>query len=73
MYQQKKQRRDMENTEREHLLNRKFAPNSETAIDLDYSLQHHNQMQNAHQGVDDMLSSGMIPTRISSRNYFYKF
>lgn len=70
MFQQKKQRRDMENTEREHLLNRKFAPNSETAIDLDYSLQHHNQMQNAHQGVDDMLSSGMIPTKISPlKNY----
>lgn len=57
-YQTKKQRQLQEETEREQLLNRRFSPNSETAIDLDYSLQHHNQLQNAHQGVDDMLYTG---------------
>lgn len=48
----------MEDTEREHLLTRRFQANAETAIDLDYSLQHNTQMNNAHQGVDDMISTG---------------
>lgn len=48
----------MEDTEREHLLTRRFQPNAETTIELDYSLQHHTQMNNAHQGVDEMLSTG---------------
>lgn len=48
----------MEDTEREHLLTRRFQANAETTIDLDYSLQHHTQMNNAHQGVDEMLSNG---------------
>mgnify|MGYP003503343167 CR=1 FL=1 len=58
MHQQKRQRREMEATERENLLTRRFQPNSETTIDLDYSLQHNTQMQNAHRGVDEMLSTG---------------
>src|SRR5690349_14474813 len=58
MYQQKRQRREMEDTEREQLLTRRFQANGETTIDLDYSLQHHTQMNNAHRGVDDMLSTG---------------
>lgn len=58
MYQQKRQRREMEDTEREHLLTRRFQANAETTIELDYSLQQHTQMNNAHQGVDDMLSTG---------------
>ncbi|KAG5681471.1 hypothetical protein PVAND_010903 [Polypedilum vanderplanki] len=58
MYQQKRQKREMEATEREQLLTRRFQPNSETTIDLDYSLQHNTQMQNAHRGVDEMLSTG---------------
>lgn len=57
-YQKKKERQIQEETEREQLLNRRFSPNSETAIDLDYSLQHHNSLQNANQGVDDMLYTG---------------
>lgn len=57
-WQNKKQRREMERTEREQLLSRRFTANSETSIDIDYSLQHHNQMQNAHRGVDDMLMTG---------------
>lgn len=48
----------MEDTEREHLLTRRFQSNDQTTIDLDYSLQHHTQMNNAHQGVDEMLSTG---------------
>lgn len=58
MYQQKRQRREMEDTEREQLLTRRFQANAETAIDLDYSLQHNTQMNNAHRGVDDMISTG---------------
>lgn len=57
-WQQKKQRRELEKSEREHLLSRRFTSNSETSIDIDYSLQHHNSMMNAHQGVDDMLLTG---------------
>jgi golgi SNAP receptor complex member 2 len=48
----------MEDTEREQLLTRRFQANAETAIDLDYSLQHHTQMNSAHRGVDEMLSTG---------------
>lgn len=57
MYQQKRQRRELEDTEREHLLTRRFQSN-ETTIELDYSLQHHTQMNNAQRGVDDMISTG---------------
>lgn len=56
--QQKRQRRELEDSEREHLLQRRFQANPETTIELDYSLQHHTQMNNAHQGVDEMLSTG---------------
>jgi golgi SNAP receptor complex member 2 len=58
MFQQKRQRREMEDTEREQLLTRRFQANADTTIDLDYSLQHHTQMNNAHKGVDEMLSTG---------------
>jgi len=58
MYQQKKHRREQEATEREQLLSRRFSPNSETQIEMDFSLQQHNSMQNAHQGVDEMLYTG---------------
>lgn len=57
-WQQKKERRELEKNEREQLLNRRFTSNSETSIDIDYSLQHHNSMLNAHRGVDDMLMTG---------------
>lgn len=57
-WKQKKERRELEKTEREQLLNRRFTSNSETSIDMDYSLQHHNSMMNAHRGVDDMISTG---------------
>lgn len=58
MYQQKRQRRELEATEREQLLTRRFQTNADTTIELDYSLQHNTQMNNAHQGVDDMISTG---------------
>lgn len=57
-FQTKRHRREQEASEREQLLNRRFSPNSETAIDLDYSLQAHNSLQNANQGVDEMLYTG---------------
>lgn len=55
---QKKQRREAEINEREQLLNRRFTSNAETSIDIDYSLQQHTSMTNAHRGVDDMLMTG---------------
>uniref|UniRef100_A0A1L8DUP4 Putative golgi snap receptor complex member n=1 Tax=Nyssomyia neivai TaxID=330878 RepID=A0A1L8DUP4_9DIPT len=58
IWQDKKQRRELEINEREQLLNRRFTANSDMSIDIDYSVQHHNAMQNAHRGVDDMISSG---------------
>uniref|UniRef100_A0A0K8TS74 Putative golgi snap receptor complex member 2-like protein n=1 Tax=Tabanus bromius TaxID=304241 RepID=A0A0K8TS74_TABBR len=58
MWQQKKQKRELEISEREQLLNRRFAANSETAIEIDYSLQHHNSLNNAHKGVDEMIHTG---------------
>lgn len=58
MYQQKRQKREMEATEREQLLTRRFQTNADTTIELDYSLQHNTQMHNAHRGVDEMLSTG---------------
>lgn len=58
MFQQKRKQRERENTDREHLLQRKFQANADTTIELDYSLQHHSQMNNAHRGVDEMLSTG---------------
>ncbi|XP_065079555.1 probable Golgi SNAP receptor complex member 2 [Ochlerotatus camptorhynchus] len=58
LYQDKKARKELEQVERENLLNKRFTANSETSIDIDYSLQHHNSMQNAHRGVDEMLWTG---------------
>ncbi|XP_062562074.1 probable Golgi SNAP receptor complex member 2 [Armigeres subalbatus] len=58
LYQDKRARKEVELAERESLLNKRFTANSETSIDIDYSLQHHNSMQNAHRGVDEMLWTG---------------
>lgn len=57
-YQHKKLRIQQELDEREQLLNRRFAANDDTAINMDFSLQHHSAMNNAHQGVDEMLHTG---------------
>uniref|UniRef100_A0A6B2EGH9 Putative golgi snap receptor complex member 2 n=1 Tax=Phlebotomus kandelakii TaxID=1109342 RepID=A0A6B2EGH9_9DIPT len=58
LWQDKKKRRELEISEREQLLNRRFTANSDMSIDIDYSVQHHNAMNNAHRGVDDMINSG---------------
>ncbi|XP_054732057.1 probable Golgi SNAP receptor complex member 2 [Anastrepha obliqua] len=61
LYREKRQRRLVEISEREQLLSHRFSSNSnatETCLDIDYSLQHHTQLNNAHQGVDDMIASG---------------
>lgn len=50
--------------DREQLLNRRFTSNAETTIDLDYSLQHHNSMNNAHRGIDEMLMTGNYPIEL---------
>lgn len=58
-WQIKKIRKQQEHNEREELLNRRFTPNPEnTTINIDYSIQHQNSLQNAHRGVDDMIHSG---------------
>lgn len=58
MWQQKQQRRQLEIAEREQLLNKRFTSNTETMINIDYSIQHNNSMNNAHQGVDEMIQTG---------------
>lgn len=59
-YQQKRLRKEAASREREELLNRRFAPNPDvTAINIDYSIQHQNSLQNAHRGVDEMLHTGV--------------
>ncbi|KAH8408572.1 hypothetical protein KR215_007823 [Drosophila sulfurigaster] len=69
----RRQRRQQEISEREQLLNHRFAANSnapnETCLQLDYELQHHTQMGNAHRGVDDMIASGsgILESLISQR------
>lgn len=57
--QQRRARREAAVTEREQLLNRRFTPNPDlTAINIDYGIQHQNSLQNANQGVDEMLFTG---------------
>ncbi|XP_030570802.1 probable Golgi SNAP receptor complex member 2 [Drosophila novamexicana] len=69
----RRQRRQQEISEREQLLNHRFTANStapsETCLQLDYELQHHTQMGNAHRGVDDMIASGsgILESLISQR------
>lgn len=57
--QQKRVRREAAASEREQLLNRKFAPNPDvTAINIDYAVQHQNSLQNSHKGIDEMIYTG---------------
>ncbi|RZC34909.1 Golgi SNAP receptor complex member 2 [Asbolus verrucosus] len=57
--QQKRARREAAASEREQLLNRRFAPNPDlTTINIDYAIQHQNSLQNSHRGVDEMLHTG---------------
>lgn len=57
-WQQKKRQREQEINEREQLLNRRFTSNTDTSINIDYSLQQNQSMNNAHRGVDDMIFTG---------------
>ncbi|XP_063224207.1 Golgi SNAP receptor complex member 2 [Bacillus rossius redtenbacheri] len=50
--------RRQQEAEREELLSRDFARDSDTSILIDHSLQHHTSLQNASRGVDDALLSG---------------
>lgn len=57
--QQRRLRKQAIASEREELLNRRFAPNPDvTAINIDYAIQHQNSLQNANRGVDEMLHTG---------------
>ncbi|XP_065203732.1 probable Golgi SNAP receptor complex member 2 [Planococcus citri] len=56
-----KNRKLMEQREREELLSRRFTENKasgDTAIYIDYSVQHQNSLMSANRGVDDLISSG---------------
>ncbi|XP_030372673.1 probable Golgi SNAP receptor complex member 2 [Scaptodrosophila lebanonensis] len=70
---ERRQRRQQELSEREQLLNHRFTANSaapaETCLQLDYELQHHTQLGNAHRGVDDMIASGsgILDSLVSQR------
>ncbi|XP_017071362.1 probable Golgi SNAP receptor complex member 2 [Drosophila eugracilis] len=70
---ERRQRKMQEISEREQLLNHRFTANSsqpeETCLQLDYELQHHTQLGNAHRGVDDMIASGsgILESLISQR------
>ncbi|KAH8351560.1 probable Golgi SNAP receptor complex member 2 [Drosophila kikkawai] len=70
---ERRQRRMQELSEREQLLNHRFTANSsepeDTRLNLDYELQHHSQLGNAHRGVDDMIASGsgILESLISQR------
>lgn len=56
---QKRARREAALSEREQLLSRRFTANPDvTAINIDYSVQHQNSLQNSHRGVDEMLHTG---------------
>ncbi|XP_073843461.1 golgi SNAP receptor complex member 2 [Musca autumnalis] len=71
LYREKRQRRQQEISEREQLLSHRFtANNTETCLDLDYELQHNQQLGNAHQGVDEMLSTGsnILTSLVNQRN-----
>ncbi|KAH8248005.1 hypothetical protein KR032_010987 [Drosophila birchii] len=69
----RRQRRMQELSDREQLLNHRFTANSsepeDTRLNLDYELQHHSQLGNAHRGVDDMIASGsgILESLISQR------
>lgn len=57
---QRRARRELAASEREQLLNRRFAPNPDlTAINIDYAIQHQNSLQNANRGLDEMLHTGI--------------
>lgn len=59
LYRDKRKRQKIEQQEREQLLSRRFVPNSnETCLDMDYALQHHDQLSSAHRGIDDLLATG---------------
>ncbi|XP_037949541.1 probable Golgi SNAP receptor complex member 2 [Teleopsis dalmanni] len=63
LYREKRQRKLNEMSEREQLLSHRFTANStegapETCLDMDHALQHHSQLGNAHQGVDEMIATG---------------
>jgi len=57
-FQKKRYRREREQSDRQELLNRRFTTNDNTTISIDHSIQQHNSLQNAHRGIDDMLSTG---------------
>ncbi|XKL60538.1 hypothetical protein PGB90_007595 [Kerria lacca] len=56
--QMEKSRKMKEEREREELLNRRFTVNKDTAIYIDYSVEHQKSLQSANRGVDELIYSG---------------
>lgn len=51
-------RRQQEEAEREALLSRQFTTNDHIDIMIDHTVHHHNQIQNANNGIDNLLQHG---------------
>lgn len=60
-YQQKRSATEQEHRQREELLSRRYTTNSaegsDTSIALDHALHHHQQLQNANRGLDDIIAN----------------
>lgn len=58
-FQLKRLNLEQQQHDREELLSKKFTPNDQaTSIMIDHALQHHNSLQNAHRGMDELLMTG---------------
>jgi len=59
-YQYKRQAKELEERQREELLNKKFSANTsgETTIMIDHALQHNTALHDSSRGLDDLLGSG---------------
>lgn len=58
-FQHRRYMKNQQQRERELLMKRTFKTNDEeTSIQMDDSVNHHHRLQNAHKGMDDLLSHG---------------
>ncbi|CAL8285590.1 unnamed protein product [Boreogadus saida] len=58
-FQHRRYQRDAQDREREELMSRTFTTNdADTSIPMDETLQMNSNLNNAHQGMDDLLGSG---------------
>lgn len=59
--QERRQRSALEAQQREQLLSRRFTANDATPQHTSIEVDHHSSLQNAHRGVDDMITTGKQP------------